>query len=132
MKRSLSVEIILDPVAWGRVKRGKYGQAYVPAKTAKFEKQVALLVRHVKPLPLFKGPLILTAKFILKPPVKWKRDRPCVRPDLDNYLKALKDGLVGVLYEDDSQVCEYGAGTGKFYDMQGGPPRILLTLAEIE
>lgn len=132
MKRMIEFVIPLAPVAWQRVKRGAYGQAYVPNKTRRFETEVGLWVKRFRPLPIMSGPLRLTARFILIPPKKYVRDFPDVRPDLDNYLKALKDGLVGIIYEDDSQVCEYGEGTGKFYDMSGGPARIEVSLLELE
>jgi crossover junction endodeoxyribonuclease RusA len=120
----------ISPVAWQRVRRGAYGQAYVPTKTRNFEKQVGLLASQI-PHPILEGALIMTARFILTPPKRLIREFPHVRPDLDNYLKALKDGLVGVLYSDDAQICKYGAGTGKYYDLTGSGERIELLLEEI-
>lgn len=132
MKRKIHFEIPLEPVAWGRVKTGAQGHSYVPAKTRNYETAVGLFARSLHVLPALKGPLILTAQFIVAHPKRCNRAYPSVRPDLDNYMKALKDGLAGVLFEDDSQVCQYGAGTGKFYDMSGGKPRIIVTLEELE
>ena len=124
----LTLEI--EPVAWGRVKRGAYGQAYVPAKTAHFKNAVALLIRkQIGPTTPRRGPLSLTARFVLKSPIKPKWFAPAVRPDLDNYLKALKDAANGLLWLDDAQVVEVHAK--KLYDQSGGKPRIEIELREL-
>jgi crossover junction endodeoxyribonuclease RusA len=124
--------IPVKPVAWQRVKRGKYGQSYVPKKTKEFEDTVGYFAMSAaRGLKFGPGPLILTAKFILERPKTSKNLHPCIRPDLDNYLKALKDGLNGVLFQDDSQVVQYGPGTGKYYDMSGGRARIEVSLESL-
>jgi crossover junction endodeoxyribonuclease RusA len=124
--------IPLKPVAWQRVKRGAYGQSYVPKKTRLFENSVGFYALQAsRGFKFPKVPLVLTAKFILERPKTSKNPHPIVRPDLDNYLKALKDGLNGVLFDDDSQVVQYGHGTGKFYDMSGGPARIEVSLQSL-
>ena len=58
-------------------------------------------------------------------PKKWQSDaregkyRPTTKPDMDNLLKHLKDCLTQMRYwEDDKQVVEYLAGTGKYYSDQ--------------
>lgn len=47
--------------------------------------------------------------------------------DLDNLLKAVKDAMNGICYNDDSQVVQYGA-CGKYH----GEPRIIIELEELE
>lgn len=126
----LTLEI--EPVAWGRVKRGAYGQAYVPPKTARFKHEVALLLRKLLgPTTPRRGPIRLTLKFIIPTPKRPKRMYPTTRPDLDNYTKALKDAANGILWIDDSQVVQYGEGMGKYYDMSGGKPRIEIKVEEL-
>lgn len=49
------------------------------------------------------------------------------RPDLDKLLRALKDALNGVVWADDSQVCEVVAN--KFY---GEPVRAWIQVREVE
>lgn len=58
--------------------------------------------------PPWSEPVRLRATFYLpKPKSKAKKKRwPNVNPDIDNYLKALLDGLQGVVFDDDKQVCE--------------------------
>lgn len=128
----IAMTLNIAPVAWERVKRGKHGNAYVPGKTRTFETECAILARRHRPAKLLDGPLKLTVKFFVKPPKKLKYPEPASRPDLDNYIKALKDALNGVLWTDDSRVCRYGEGTGKYY-AHGVPskPRIEITVEEI-
>lgn len=42
--------------------------------------------------------------FIMARPKSAKRAFPSVKPDLDKLIRAVLDGLTGVVYEDDSQV----------------------------
>lgn len=114
----------IAPVAWGRVKRGRNGQAYVPAKTRQFEETARALIRKATwTLPVPKGPLKLKARFILAKPKRSKHPtEPIARPDLDNFLKALKDSGNGILWADDAQVVHVDAR--KLYDISGGMPRI--------
>ena len=108
------------PVAKGRARSAvtKSGRTvhYTPAKTRTYERTVAWVATGEmcgrQPLS---GPLELTLRFTLPIPnswPKWKRERaltggirPTGPPDLDNLSKAIKDGLNGVLWGDDSQVC---------------------------
>lgn len=106
--------IPLEPVAWQRVKRSGTGVAYVPAKTRSFKTAFGLLAKRYAAKPL-EGPLHLTAVFFLKAPKKMPKGReyPDVRPDLDNYIKAIKDGGNGILWNDDGQICRITSG--KYY-----------------
>lgn len=130
MGRTVEFTLDVPPQAWERVARSKGGHAYVPPKTREFKKTVGLICR-LKRLPLFQGPLILTARFIVQAPKSVKRERPWVRPDLDNYMKSLKDALNGVAWVDDAQVVEYGVGTGKYYARDGSLPRIEVSIQEL-
>ena len=42
--------------------------------------------------------------FVMNRPKSAKRVFPSVKPDLDKLIRAVLDGLTGVVYEDDSQV----------------------------
>lgn len=94
----------IEPVAWQRVKRGRFGQAYVPSKTRKYKESLALLIKKEFKKSPASGPLILYLYFGIRKPKTVKRRIPDVRPDLDNYIKAFKDAANGVLWHDDSQV----------------------------
>ena len=70
---------------------------------------------------------IVWCKFKVKMPISWSQKKkqamqgkPHIsKPDADNLLKALKDGLSGRLYEDDCQVWRIENIT-KTWDMEGG------------
>lgn len=82
----------------------------------------ARLAMHGQP-PLT-GAVKLSAKFFkLKP----KDPQSKQYGDLDNLLKAVKDAMNGICYEDDRQVTQYGH-CGKFH----GDPHIIIELEEIE
>jgi Holliday junction resolvase RusA-like endonuclease len=50
-------------------------------------------------------PVVLEVLFCLdRPKSAAKRELPTVKPDLDKLMRAVKDALKGILYEDDSQV----------------------------
>lgn len=66
--------------------------------------------------------------YVARPASKPKRiTQPITRPDLDKYIRAVKDGLKGAAYEDDSQVCTIIAA--KHY---GTPERVEITIATAE
>lgn len=90
-------------------------QEYTPADTVGFETLVKSAARramgHNRAM---EGPLFLTATFVMPIPQSWPAARrldaangkiwPISRPDLDNLVKAIKDGMNEVVYKDDSQV----------------------------
>jgi Holliday junction resolvase RusA-like endonuclease len=55
--------------------------------------------------------------------------RPITKPDLDNYVKAAKDALKGVVWADDSQIVDYIEPFGKFYSER---PRIEIVVTTLE
>jgi Holliday junction resolvase RusA-like endonuclease len=75
---------------------------------------------------LKEGPLEMMIFFYLdKPKSKSKKKVwPDVKPDLDNYVKAVKDALNGVVYRDDSQVCVLQAF--KVYGVHKAPETLIL------
>ena len=110
----MKIVIIGDPVAQERprfrvhnIKGIQIVQAYDPPKSKKWKKEVAKQASR-QPIVMMEGALFLKIVFyILKPKsVPKKRIFPEVRPDLDNYVKAVKDGLSGVCWNDDSQVVQ--------------------------
>jgi Holliday junction resolvase RusA-like endonuclease len=106
------------PIAKGRPRlttRNGFARAYTPEKTRRFETVVAEQARAaLGPMDAFTGPVELEAHFSLPIPKSWsKRDKaaalagsilPQSKPDLDNYLKAIADGMNEVVYKDDCQI----------------------------
>lgn len=80
----------------------------------KFKATAALAARSVYGGPPLTGPLKLRCVFVLPRPKNknWKR-KPMPRewhthtPDTDNLVKAVKDALNEIVWQDDSQVCVY-------------------------
>lgn len=66
------------------------------------------------------GPVGVDLTFVMKRGKTVKRILPFVRPDLDKLIRAVLDGLTGVAYADDEQVCViyaekvYGTEPGVF------------------
>lgn len=111
------------PVAKGRARfarRGNFVTTFTPEKTLNFEGRVGYAgsdaMRGREPVD---GPLVLSLDVRLPIPASWSKKkqeeaasgrlRPCGRPDVDNFAKAVLDGLNGVVWRDDSQVVELRA-----------------------
>lgn len=95
--------------------RGKYAYAYEPKSITEYKRLVAGKYRseHKQQLPLT-GALSVDVRFyrpIQKSISKIERQRrllgeslPTVKPDIDNYVKAILDALNGLAFQDDSQI----------------------------
>ena len=88
---------------------------YTPAKTRNYESQIkAAAQKAMQGRELIGGPVKLYIAAIFEPPAswpKWKREAATEgditttgKPDLDNIVKAVKDGMNGAVWCDDSQV----------------------------
>ena len=102
---------------------------YTSAKSRGYMKSVADQVQDCLPSdwrPLDK-PIAVMVTFYLAEPKTRRRVFPSVRPDVDNYLKALFDGMTQAgIWVDDSIVCDIVAS--KRY----GVPGISISIAELE
>lgn len=84
---------------------------YTPAATVAFESVVRQVAVEHFPAPLA-GPVQVTVVATFAPAESWSAKkraahigRPhCQKPDLDNCLKAILDGLNRIAFADDSQV----------------------------
>jgi Holliday junction resolvase RusA-like endonuclease len=115
---AISFTIPGEPVAKGRprsfVRNGRVGH-YTPEKTARYENLVKLAAQQVFDAPL-EGGIGLVVYAHMSIPRSWSQKRkeaafreeitPAKRPDLDNIVKAIKDGLNGVAWKDDAQVVD--------------------------
>jgi Holliday junction resolvase RusA-like endonuclease len=128
------------PVAQGRPRfssQGGFTRAYDPKKSKDFKKYVKLVAAENRPKKLLEGPLQLFIR-VYKPTLKnfSKKKlaaaesgelRPLTKPDVDNYVKGIKDACNQILWKDDSQVVELLAS--KWYSEK---PRIEIMVVPIE
>lgn len=107
-----------QPVAKGRPRmavRNGHPTAYTPAKTVAYEGLIAMAAeKAMEGRALIEGAvhIVVTATFQI--PASWSKKRKAAassslawhtgRPDGDNIMKAVGDGLNGVVWKDDSQV----------------------------
>jgi len=110
-----------QPVAKGRPKfarQGSFVRAYTPEKTATYENLVKLFATQaMSGRPPIEGPVELWLDINLQIPTSWskKRQRDAAaglvaatkKPDADNVLKAVKDGMNGIVWLDDAQAVKY-------------------------
>ncbi|WP_209121529.1 RusA family crossover junction endodeoxyribonuclease [Alkalihalobacillus sp. BA299] len=113
----ISFTIYGEPIAQGRPRATTInGQArlYDPMKSRDYKQYVKLVASENKPEKLLEGEIELIVdiyKPIPKSMPKYKRKmaiegqlRPTTKPDVDNYVKGIKDGLSGIIWHDDKQV----------------------------
>jgi Holliday junction resolvase RusA-like endonuclease len=105
----INLKLDIDPVAKARPRFTKQGRAYTPAPTARFEQSLRRLLAPHKALAVTSGALIVSLGFWVVPPKKPRQSLPSVRPDLDNYVKAVLDAANGILWKDDGQIVELNA-----------------------
>ena len=90
------------------------GKPYTPPKTTKHEEALGYAAKVAAQGLVIEGPINLDVRFCVPIPSSWPKWRrlkaiestlyPTGRPDLDNYIKTVLDGLNGVIWQDDSQV----------------------------
>lgn len=127
------ITIIGDPVPKQRP-RFANGHTYTPKKTKDYEQMVhdAWIWGEKE---TYHGAVEITVRAYLKIPKSVSKAvrrmmeegerRPTKRPDLDNLLKAVQDGLNGAAYDDDSQIVR--AVSEKWY----GDPRVEIEVKEV-
>jgi len=113
-----------------------HGTTYTPSETVKYEKEVKALFYQAGGKKI-SGPVKLEiAAFygIPQSAPSEKRNRmddgeilPQKKPDLDNVVKIIMDGLNGAAYDDDKQVV--GITAYKLYDYS---PQVMVTITGVE
>ena len=110
----MKFEVIGTPVAKGRPRLSRYG-AYTPEKTVNYENLVNLSFINSGCEPYINNEplecIINLYKSIPKSVSKKKQQdmllgkiRPISKPDLDNCIKSILDGLNKVAFNDDKQI----------------------------
>lgn len=83
------------------------GRTFTPQKTMNAEAELRFLVlESLGPIfTIIERPIELELSFYMKrPKAAKKRLHPAVRPDIDNLIKLVADGLNGVVWKDDSLI----------------------------
>jgi Holliday junction resolvase RusA-like endonuclease len=144
--RRIAFTIPAEPVAQGRPRAttiGGFTRLYQPTETVKWQQQVRLFaveaMSQLEGEPI-QGPVALNLAFYLPRPGRLIHKRrpmpPCLadhKPDLDNLVKAILDGVNGVAFQDDRQVVQimarkfYAAGSG-YGDTR---PRVEVVIEEV-
>lgn len=121
--------IEIDPVAKQRPRYARNGIFYTPKETKTFEKEIK---EHCKKFFKFKPskmPIKCNVYFMFKRKPTVKRHHHTVRPDIDNLLKSVLDGMNGIIYEDDCQIVILNS-TKKYIDE--GESRIYIEIQDLE
>lgn len=103
--RELEFFLPFEPVAWERARAcGK--RFFTAPKSAAYKRSIQnWLDRRREYFQRFhEGALDIEMTFGLHKPKTSTRQYPCVRPDLDNYSKAVLDAMNEIAFKDDGQV----------------------------
>ncbi|MNP23881.1 Endodeoxyribonuclease RusA [compost metagenome] len=108
-----------EPVAQGRPKfstAGGFPKAYDPKKSRDYKDYVRLAAVEYAPKAPLEGPLGMVLTVYRSTPKSFSKRKsamaeegkitPTTKPDVDNYLKGVKDALKGIIWCDDSQVVD--------------------------
>jgi Holliday junction resolvase RusA-like endonuclease len=136
--------IYLDPVPKARPRfNRKTGRVRTPKRTTNFEKAIKKKVQRQLgedyDFPMFgeNVGVLVQADFVFERPKRLMRKKDplglvwkTTLPDSDNLVKAVLDGLNGVLWHDDRQVVD--VRIRKFYAEKAGKARVCLSVMVIE
>lgn len=141
MTNELQFTVPGQPVGKGRAmaaRRGKFITMYTPSKTANYESLVAHAA-HVamSGRSLMTGPVAMDIEINLQIPESWSKKKKqqaaegfvaaTKKPDCSNILKAIEDGMNGVVYKDDVQIIK--ASQSKSYSET---PGVVVTVRELD
>ena len=136
----IKFEIPGEPVAKGRprfARAGKFVRTYTPKQTLNFEQLVGWCARETGADKLV-GPVEASVKFYFRLPKSKHRKRnprqaepKTTKPDLDNLIKAILDGLNKIAFNDDASVWKFNC-IEKWHCAQGEAPRTEIILTSTE
>lgn len=98
-----------------RARMSRTGHVKTPEQTRNYERLVGMHTKHKITRPISEGVALHVGIVITTvPPESWsakKREAAIkgeifyiTRPDLDNYVKSVLDGMNGIAYKDDNQI----------------------------
>jgi len=99
------------------ISRGGRTWSFTPAKTVNYEKSIAVAAIPVKPKVLLTGPVSMVVRIYRDIPKSFSKAKraaaiaeellPINKPDSSNVVKSVEDALNGIIYVDDSQICDH-------------------------
>jgi Holliday junction resolvase RusA-like endonuclease len=107
-----------EPIPKGRPRFNRYtGTAHTPPRTKAYEEQVAWkATAAMRGRPPTTQPVHVDVRIFFAIPKNARNDEKiaaheerlwhCKKCDSDNVFKSITDGAIGIVYKDDSQVCE--------------------------
>lgn len=136
----IEIRVPGQPQGKGRARFAKIGghmRAYTPEKTVAYESLIALAaVDAMKGCEQIAGPVDLRIAAVFQMPKSWSQKKRLAallapewhtgKPDGDNILKAVGDGLNGIVWRDDAQVAR--CSISKAY---GENPGLTVTVAPL-
>ena len=128
---SIYLHLPLKPHPKQRPRLGRR-TTYTPPSTRTFQKSVKIMSSHLSPLD---GALSMSVVFIYPrlrsaPKSKPERSIKFSRPDIDNLIKSLSDGLQGTAFHDDGQLAQVSAV--KMYAGIGEEAHIEVTISSVD
>lgn len=139
----MKFEFNIEPVEQARPRATRMGKGirlYDPKRVAIFKRQLGMLARQQmldRGLEPYDGPLEVCMEFYrpVQASISQKEltrrlsgvHRPTVKPDLSNYIKALEDGLNGIIWIDDNRIVQIVAEK-KYSDR----PRIVIEVNKVD
>ena len=125
-----------QPVAKGRprafkMKNGGIG-TYTPDKTVEWERSVRSYANDEKPQAPYDCPLRVHIQFYMTRPASKPKKAvwPTTKPDIDNLAKAVTDAMNGLIYTDDSRICEMVLT--KYYEPDSRKVGVRVQVMELE
>jgi Holliday junction resolvase RusA-like endonuclease len=94
---------------------GGHARMFTPKKTANYETLIAMAAQQaMNGRDLILGPVLVEMKIFVSVAASWSKKKtaealqglvmPTKKPDADNVLKAICDGINGIVFKDDVQV----------------------------
>lgn len=109
-----------EPVGKGRPRVstiGGHARMFTPKKTANYETLVSMAAQQaMADRELIEGPVMVELQILVGVAASWSKKKtaqalagqvmPTKKPDIDNVLKAICDGINGIVFKDDVQVVD--------------------------
>lgn len=123
-----------EPVGKGRP-RFYGGHAVTPPKTREYEERIRelFIYSHLK---MIEGPVSVEVLAYYKIPksatkgrkenMRSGKEKPTIKPDIDNVVKAICDALNGYAYEDDKQIVQLSAMKG-----YADEPKVIVQISSV-